>query len=86
MSGGSERPMADSTDSTIMILQDSEVTAKVGMSADALIDGLTRVFAKYEIPIGLMNKLMQLQEYHILDFMIDDSGSMLNETGKHCKF
>lgn len=80
MSGAQERPMADSTDSTIMILQDSEVTAKVGMNADGLIDGLTKVFAKYEIPIGLMNKLMQLQEYHILDFMIDDSGSMLNET------
>lgn len=25
-----------------------------------------------------MNKLMQLQEFHILDFMIDDSGSMQN--------
>jgi hypothetical protein len=48
-SGSQERPMADSTDSTIMILQDSEVTAKVGMSADGLIDGLTRVFAKYEV-------------------------------------
>ena len=35
---------------------------------------------KYEVPIGLMNKLMMLSEYEVLEFMIDDSGSMTLNT------
>lgn len=40
-----------------------------------LIDGLTSVFGRYEIPIGLMSKLTVLQGAR-LHFKIDDSGSM----------
>lgn len=40
-----------------------------------LIDGLMKHFAKYEIPIGLISKLMTLSDYK-LNFIIDDSGSM----------
>ncbi|STX28562.1 Uncharacterised protein [Legionella beliardensis] len=40
-----------------------------------LLDGLSNVFARYEVPIGLVNKLLALTEYS-LNFIIDDSGSM----------
>lgn len=41
-----------------------------------LLEGLTTLFAKYEIPVGLINKLFALTEYDRLNFIIDDSGSM----------
>ena len=44
-----------------------------------LIDGLMRVFAQNEIPIGLISKLTSLQGT-ILHFKIDDSGSMVNDS------
>lgn len=46
------------------------------MAADEMVDELGRVLAKYEVPMGLMNKLLMLTEYESLDFIIDDSGSM----------
>ena len=36
------------------------------MDADHVIDDIGRVFAKYEIPIGLMNKLYNLTEVFTL--------------------
>ena len=44
-----------------------------------LIDGLMRVFAQNEIPIGLLGKLASLQGA-TLHFKIDDSGSMVNDS------
>jgi len=41
-----------------------------------MVDELGAILNKYEVPIGLMNKLMMLSEYQVLEFMIDDSGSM----------
>lgn len=69
-------PLAATTDMTIQILQDEDVCRQVGMSSDELVDGLGAVFAKYEAPMGLMNKLMGLTEYHEMEFLVDDSGSM----------
>lgn len=43
---------------------------------DTMVDELGALLNKYEVPIGLMNKLMMLSEYQVLEFMIDDSGSM----------
>jgi len=37
---------------------------------------LGAILNKYEVPIGLMNKLMMLSELQSLEFIIDDSGSM----------
>jgi hypothetical protein len=37
---------------------------------------LGAILSKYEVPLGLMNKLMMLSEFEILEFIIDDSGSM----------
>jgi hypothetical protein len=36
-----------------------------------------QILAKYEIPLGLSSKLMRLSDFDLLDFTIDDSGSML---------
>jgi len=46
------------------------------MQPDEMVDALGSVLAKYEVPMGLMNKLMMLSEYASLEFIIDDSGSM----------
>merc|ERR1712176_1362759 len=43
---------------------------------DEMVDALGAILGKYEVPMGLMNKLMMLSEYASLEFIIDDSGSM----------
>lgn len=48
-------------------------TAMTRMKEQSLFDGLTEHFIIYEVPIGLISKLLLLQDYH-LHFMIDDSG------------
>lgn len=44
-----------------------------------LFAGLEAIFQQNEIPIGLMDKLIPLQEY-ALHFKIDDSGSMVSDS------
>ena len=46
------------------------------MTADTMVDELGAIMGKYEVPMGLMNKLMMLSEFQSLEFIIDDSGSM----------
>ncbi len=87
--GRGPAPLAKSTNATIQMLQDPGIAAKVGVSGDAIVDGLGAVFAKWEAPMGLMNKLLGLGEYHEMEFMIDDSGSMNQTTdtrGKNGKW
>ena len=74
--GGSEVPLAESTNATIEMMQEPEISFEAGMQPDEMVDALGTVLNKYEVPIGLMNKLMMLTEYEILEFMVDDSGSM----------
>ncbi len=73
-------PMAESTSATIEMLQDEEIAAEAGLNPEDMIDELGKLLAKYEIPIGLTNKLMCLSEYQSLEFIIDDSGSMTLQT------
>lgn len=79
-SGGQEVPLSESTNATIEIMQEPEIAMEAGMSPDTMVDELGGVLNKYEVPMGLMNKLMMLSEYQSLEFMIDDSGSMNLET------
>jgi hypothetical protein len=46
---------------------------------DACLERLTNIFARFEVPIGMLTKLMQLSEYAI-NIVIDDSGSMSSPT------
>jgi hypothetical protein len=49
---------------------------EAGMTPDTMVDELGSIMNKYEVPMGLMNKLMMLSEFQSLEFIIDDSGSM----------
>jgi len=75
-----EIPLAESTNATIEMIQEPEIAAEAGMEADEMIDKLGELLAKYEIPIGLLNKLMMFSEFESLEFIIDDSGSMTLQT------
>jgi len=58
------------------MLQEPGIALEAGMQPDDMIDQLGELLAKYEIPIGLTNKLMMISEYQSLEFIVDDSGSM----------
>jgi hypothetical protein len=68
---------AESTTATMEILRDSDVAVAAGMTPDTMLQRLSLIFEKYEVPIGLVNKLLVLSEFAYLEFMIDDSGSMV---------
>lgn len=74
--GGKEIPFAESTNATIEMMQEPEISIEAGMSPETMVDELGALLNKYEVPMGLMNKLMMLSEFQVLEFMIDDSGSM----------
>ena len=69
-------PLAESTNATIEILQEPEICVAAGMASDDMVDQLGRLLAKHECPVGLLNKLLLLSEFEVLDFIVDDSGSM----------
>jgi hypothetical protein len=48
---------------------------KEGINEDEVLDRLSFLFAQYEVPIGLLKKLLELTEYNI-NIILDDSGSM----------
>jgi hypothetical protein len=59
------------------IMQDEELCREICAAPDEMVDGLGAVFARYEAPIGLMNKLVGLaDDFDALEFIVDDSGSM----------
>ena len=74
--GGQEIPLSESTNATIEMMQEPEICVQAGMTPDTMVDELGALLNKYEVPMGLMNKLMMLSEYQALEFIIDDSGSM----------
>ena len=74
--GGGEIALSESTNATIEMMQEPEIAVEAGMTGDDMVDQLGAVLNKYEVPMGLMNKLMMLSEYDVLEFLIDDSGSM----------
>jgi hypothetical protein len=50
-----------------------------GLDHEAMLDQLSTLFAKYEVPVGMLAKLSVLSEYN-LNIIIDDSGSMCAQT------
>ena len=71
-----EHAMSEATAATFEMIQDPDISKRIGLSSDNVIDSLGKIFAKYEVPLGMMNKLMELHNYDLLEFIIDDSGSM----------
>jgi hypothetical protein len=73
---GHDVPLSESTNATIEMLQEPEISLEAGLQPDDMIDQIGAMMAQYEIPIGLTNKLMMLSEFASLEFIMDDSGSM----------
>eukprot|EP00957_Ditylum_brightwellii_P046698 3543846-Ditylum_brightwellii.AAC.1 len=74
--GEPEVALSESTNATIEIIQEPDISFEAGMSPDTMVDALGDLLNKYEVPIGLMNKLICFSEFQVLEFLIDDSGSM----------
>ena len=75
-SGGTEFPLSEATDATVELLQDDELCAEIGIPTEDIVDRIGQVLARYETPLGLANKLLVLNEFAVLEFLVDDSGSM----------
>ena len=54
---GTDIPLAESTNATIEMMQEPEISLEAGMQPDEMVDLLGAVLAKYEVPMGLMNKV-----------------------------
>ena len=54
---GTNMPLAESTDATIEMMQDDDFCKDAGMNSDTMVDELGSVLSKYEVPMGLMNKV-----------------------------
>lgn len=92
---GQEMQIATATSASIEIMQEADYVkqfaTKETLDGGELFEGLSNIFSKYEVPIGLINKLLALTEYQ-LNFIVDDSGSMglpsdvdFREAGKEVK-
>jgi hypothetical protein len=69
--------MPFSTVETIRYMQTPEYCSYFNVSSERnLFDELCSYFIRYEIPIGLVTKLLVLRDYR-LNFMVDDSGDYL---------
>lgn len=54
---GQEIPLSESTNATIEMMQEPEISLEAGMQPDDMVDALGSILAKYEVPMGLMNKV-----------------------------
>jgi len=71
-----EFELAKSAVVSIGMLEKPVIYKQVGLAPEAILDELGAVFARHEIPLGMMNNLFGLSEFELLEFIIDDSGSM----------
>ena len=53
---GQDIPLSESTNATIEMMQEPEISLEAGMQPDEMVDELGNILAKYEVPMGLMNK------------------------------
>jgi hypothetical protein len=72
--------MAESVQAAHEMLQDDDIAASLGGNPQNVMDQLNQVFAKYEVPMGLVNKLMGVSDFQYMEFIVDDSGSMNSAT------
>ena len=63
---GTNIPLAESTDATIEMMQEPEFCIDAGMNPDTMVDEIGAVLSKYEVPMGLMNKV---RHRHIQSFI-----------------
>lgn len=73
--GDIQLPLSTST-AIEMIMSDTYSLQYSITQQNNLFDGLCNYFTMYEIPIGLISRLLELRNYR-LNFMIDDSGNSI---------
>ena len=61
---GVDVPLAESTDATIEMMQEPEISLQAGMQPDEMVDKLGAILGKYEVPMGLMNKRKLSSRFH----------------------
>lgn len=66
-----------STQEAMLECQDETYLNKFGghVDSDEIFDRISALFAAFEVPVGLLHKVLKLQEYNIR-IVLDDSGSM----------
>ena len=74
--------VAESVSASAEMLNDADTARQVGC-ADPMA-ALSAVYAKYEIPMGLINKMMGVSDFQIIEMLVDDSGSMTSNTDSKC--
>jgi hypothetical protein len=70
------KQLAESTLASQEILTDEDVSKNYNNSAENAMQQITKIFTKYQIPIGLLNKLLGISDFKFIEMLIDDSGSM----------
>lgn len=79
MTGFSSIQLVPSALSAMQEMQSVEYQAYFENNDADLFQGLCDHLMQYEVPIGMLSKLLQLRHYRI-NIMIDDSGSMMSRT------
>lgn len=78
---GAPMQISEKTSETLMNIQEEEYLESFHAPSGTVIDGgeildkLSEYFVQYEVPVGMLTKLLELRNYR-LNFLIDDSGSM----------
>lgn len=79
---------SDATTAALEIIQDSSYTEGMNLTSSQratlpdpalVLSVITQTFTQYEVPLGMINKLLELMGKRMV-FRIDDSGSMQNYT------
>ena len=68
--------MAFSVETSVEMLQDTDVAASIGRTPQNALIGMSPIFEKYQIPVGLVNKLMGVSDFQFMEWIVDDSSSM----------
>jgi hypothetical protein len=70
-----EAKVAESVAASVELISDADIAQQVGASPAEILANLERVFAQFEVPVGLLNKLLGLADFAVMEFLVDDSGS-----------
>jgi hypothetical protein len=59
-------------------LTKEQVAGVIGLNPEEVVSAIEKKLEKHQIPYGMWKQLFKLKDYELLDFIIDDSGSMQN--------
>lgn len=79
---GQALQITPSTENSLAYVQSPPYYQQIGEHDPLInqpIDELSKIFEQYNMPIGMLKKLLDLANYE-LHFIVDDSGSMTNKT------